>query len=108
MTHVRKTDGFIDVTITFDDESGCVLVELISMGPDPAMLGLFKDEGKCIAESLFCPKPDKSVRSYINAGFKSSGVGITDFRIQTVSNHDNIGVSETTIDIFGFKFFIKI
>src|SRR5882724_3638232 len=44
---------------TLDDECRSVLVELVRVRPDPAVFGLFEDEGEGVVELLMRAEPDE-------------------------------------------------
>ena len=52
MRHVFEAERVINLGRRLDDESRGVVVELVSMRPDPAMIRSLEDEGKGITKRL--------------------------------------------------------
>src|SRR6185503_2953852 len=58
----------------FNDESRGVAVELVSVRPDPAVLGLLKDESKSIVEFLMRAEPNILAGTHIDVGLEHVGI----------------------------------
>jgi len=69
---VFKAPFFISLRLALDDKGRCVLVELVGMGPNPAVLRLFKEKTKGVVETLVGPEPDKFVGTQVDIGGKPS------------------------------------
>src|SRR4029434_371396 len=59
----------------FDDKGRCIRIELISVHPDPAMLGLLEYESESVIKFLVCPKPNVFAGTHIDVGFECVGIG---------------------------------
>ena len=79
MGHVLKAQGVIDLGGCFHDEGRGLVVELIGVGPDPAVLGLLKNKRERVSESLVGTQPDKLVGSGLDSTAKDVLVGVADF-----------------------------
>ena len=55
LRHLTEPKGIECILGALDDESCSVFVELVSMCPDPTILGWFEDECKRVVEFLMCP-----------------------------------------------------
>src|SRR5262249_4508700 len=58
---------------TFDDEGRSIRVELVGMGPDPAMFGFFEDESEGVVEFLLGAKPNEFVLAQLDRRLKGVG-----------------------------------
>ena len=56
---VAEAERVAGLLRAFDDEGRGVVVELVGMGPDPAVLGLLEDEGEGVVEFLMRAEPDE-------------------------------------------------
>ena len=70
LIQLGKTVGFKHLRATLDNEGRGVIVELIGVGPNPAMLGLLKDESKCVIEFLVGAQPDKVIEALVYFGLE--------------------------------------
>ena len=84
----------------FDDEGRGVLVELIDMGPDPAMFGLLEDEGKGIAEFLMRAKPDEFAFSGVDVRLENLGILTPHQRIDAVAGDDKVVIAAILLGRF--------
>src|SRR5215510_8972433 len=59
----------------FDDKGRCIRIELISVHPDPAMLGLLEYESESVIKFLLCPEPNVFAGTHIDVGLECVGIG---------------------------------
>ena len=93
LVHVPKAELVPGLGRTFDDKGARALVELIGVGPDPAVLGLQEGEGEGI-EGLVDAEPDELVASAIHIDPEMVGVGLADLRVGAVGGDDQVGTLE--------------
>ena len=79
MRHILEAESVIDIGCCLDNKRRGVLVELIGMGPNPAVVGLFENEGKGIPEGLICSQPHELVGPCFDRAAKLLKIGIADF-----------------------------
>src|SRR4249919_3075733 len=77
-------------------------IELIGVHPNPAVLGLFKDEGECIVEFLVRSEPDVFASPNIDVRLECIGVRRASTRIDTVGA-DNDVVILVAVDRASFR-----
>ena len=75
----------------FDDEGRGVRVEAVGVGPDPAVPGLFEDEGEGV-EGAPGAEPDELVPAQVDLGREGRGVTLPDLAVDAVGGDDQIGV----------------
>ena len=88
--HALKSPGIPGFRLTFDDERRGIGVKLVNMRPDPAMLGLLKNEGKRIVKLGMGAEPDEFAAPGVNLGLEHIGIFAAHDRIQTVGRHHQI------------------
>ena len=57
LTQIGKAVSVECLLRAFDDESRRILIELISMGPNPALVCFLENEGEGIVKTLMCAEP---------------------------------------------------
>src|SRR5882672_12786672 len=75
---------------TLDDECRSVRVELVGMRPDPAVLGLFKDEGEGVVKLLMRAEPDELALADVGVRSEARRELVADLRIQAIRRNDQI------------------
>ncbi len=76
----------------FDDKRRGVGVELVSVRPDPAVVGLFEDESKRVIELLIGAEPNEFVLAHIDGGLEVMCEFGTRLGIQSIRRNDDIVV----------------
>ena len=99
LAHAVQTMGQPDRLRGLDDEGRGVLVELVGMGLEPAMLGLFEDEGEGVKQ-LVRAQPDKTATPHVDVRLVAGGVALAHPAVQAVGGHHQIGV------VFGCKLLV--
>ena len=74
---------------TLDDEGRGTRLELVGVGPDPAVRGLDKGEGEGV-EGLFRSQPDVFVGPDIDIDAENLGVLVADATVEAVGGDDDI------------------
>ena len=78
------------------------------MGPNPAMLSPLKDKGKRIPKGLMGSQPHEFVGSRLNRAAKLLTVGVTNFGVEPVAGHDQVGIGEAGINVCELDFLLKV
>src|SRR6476646_3315674 len=76
----------------FDNEGRRVSIELIGVHPNPAVLGLFENEGECIVELLMRSEPDVFAGPNIDVRLECVCVGRADAGIYAVRADNDVEV----------------
>ena len=76
----------------FHNEGRGGVIELIGMGPDPAMPGLLEDEGEGVVEFLMRAQPDELAQAHVDIGLEHPGIFAAHGRIDPVAGDDQIVV----------------
>ena len=74
-----------------DDEGGGVGVELVGVGLEPAILGLFEREGEGV-ELLLGAQPHEAALAQVDVGLVNAGVTGADAAVEAVAGDDQVGV----------------
>src|SRR5215475_603203 len=61
----------------FDNKGRRIRIELISVHPDPAVLGLLEYESESVVKLLMRPKPNVFAGTHIDVGFEGVRIGRT-------------------------------
>ena len=78
--------------LTLDNHSRGVLIELVSMYPDPASLGLLENEGERIVKFLVRAKPDKLALAHIHIRLEMFSPSRAHRRVDPVTGHHEVVV----------------
>src|SRR3546814_619797 len=89
LAHLAEAEGLEDLGRRLDDEGRGVLVELVSMRPDPAMLGIHENEVERV-EALVGAQPDELVALHVYIGLEAVVVAAAQFRIEPVGGNDEV------------------
>ena len=91
LLHLVQTMGLPDFFRGFDNESGHLIVKLVSMGCKPAVLGLLKSKGERI--KLFTrTQPDKAALAGVNIRLKHISIAGADAAVQAITGDDQVCV----------------
>ena len=96
--HPFKAEPVPCVLLTLDNHSRGVLIELVSMYPDPASLGLLKNEGERIVKFLVRAKPDKLALAHIHIRLEMLSPSRAHSRIDPVASHHKVVVVLIVLD----------
>ena len=101
LAHLGKTEIVKGRLAAFNNEGRGVVVELISVRPDPSLFGFFEDESECVVKFLMCAQPDKLAFPQVDIGLESLRKLHPRFRIQTVTGNNDIKI--VVVEIRGDK-----
>jgi hypothetical protein len=73
LAHLAETELLPGLVRAFDDEGRGVGIELVSVRPDPAVLGLFEDKCEGVVEFLVRAEPDEFVLALLDRRFEVIG-----------------------------------
>ena len=90
--HPFKAEPVPCVLLTLDNHSRGVLIELVSMYPDPASLGLLENEGERIVKFLVRAKPDKLALAHIHIRLEMLSPSRAHRRVAPVASHHKVVV----------------
>src|SRR5215475_5826406 len=76
----------------FDNEGRRVGIELIGVHPNPAVLGLFENEGECIVEFLMRSEPDVFAGANIDVRLECVCISRTDTGIHAIRADNDVEV----------------
>ena len=88
--HLGKTQPVPCIRQAFDDEGRGVFVELVNMGPNPAMFGFFEDKGEGVVELGMGAQPDEFAFARVNIGLKHLRIIAPHNRVDAIGRHDQI------------------
>ena len=108
MRHRFESQRVVDLRGCLNDESRGVLIKLVSVGPDPAMISAFENEGEGITERLVRAQPYKLVWTRLDRAAKLFEKSISDSGVETVTGNDYVGVSEASIDVIQLNFLLEM
>ena len=90
LAHLVEAVGLPDRLGRLDDEGGSVVVELVGMGLEPAVLGLFEGEGEGV-EGLFGAEPDEAAAARVDVGLEHVFVARADAAVEAVAGNHQVG-----------------
>ena len=90
--HMLEAPAIPGLLRAFHNEGRGGVIELIGMGPDPAMFGLLEDEGEGIVEFLMRAQPDELAQAHVDIGLEHAGIFAAHGRIDPVAGDDQIVV----------------
>ena len=91
LAHLLDAVGLPHVLRRLDDEGRGVGVELVGMGLEPAVFGLFEGEGEGV-KRLPGAQPDEAALAGVDVGLEGAFVAGADAAVQAVAGDDQIGV----------------
>ena len=88
--HIGKAQPVPCVGQAFDDEGRGVFVELVNMGPNPAVFGFLEDKGKGVVKLGMGAQPDEFAFARVNIGLENLRIIAPHNRVDAISRHDQI------------------
>ena len=99
--HLAKAPFVIGLLAAFHDKSRCVGIELVGMGPDPAMFGLFEDEGEGVVELGMGAQPDELAGAGVDLGLEMLRVMGAHPGIDAIRRDHQVIFGRQRVDIIG-------
>src|SRR5690625_2197979 len=98
LTHLAKAEGLPGRLAALDDKGRGIGVELIGMGPHPAVFGFLEDEGEGVVEGLTGAEPDELAGAYLDVGLEVLGIVLARPRVETISGQHQVEFAAQAVD----------
>src|SRR5215468_5297883 len=79
----------------FDDEGRSIGIKLISVYPDPAVLGFLEYEGEGVVKFLMRAEPDVLAGAYVDVGLERTGICRAHARINAIGADNYVKIFVT-------------
>ena len=78
------------------------------MRPNPTVLSLLEDKGKRIPKGLMGSQPHEFIGSRLNCAAKLLKIGVTDFGVESVAGHDQVGIGKPGVNVLEVNLLLKV
>ena len=72
------------------------------------MLSPLKDEGKRVPKRLMGSQPHEFIGSHLNFAAKLLTVGVTNFGVESVAGHDQVGIGKAGVNVRELNLLLKV